>query len=97
MGSLGLGGSGNINPEKDYPSMFEPIHGSAPDIAGQQIANPIGQFWSAALMLEHLGENEAANDIMRAINHTTSVGIITKDLGGTATTLEVDKAVLEAL
>ncbi|MFK7978872.1 MAG: isocitrate/isopropylmalate dehydrogenase family protein, partial [Saprospiraceae bacterium] len=56
MGSLGLGGSGNINPEKDYPSMFEPIHGSAPDIAGKEIANPVGQFWSAAQMLEHLGE-----------------------------------------
>ena len=97
MGSLGLGGSGNINPEKNYPSMFEPIHGSAPDISGQQVANPIGQFWSAALMLDHLGENEAADDIMSAINHTTSVGIITGDLGGTATTREVTEAVLDAL
>ena len=97
MGSLGLGGSGNINPEQDYPSMFEPIHGSAPDIAGQQIANPVGQFWSAALMLEHLGEIEASKAIVRAINQTTANGIITRDLGGNATTDDVTEAVIESI
>lgn len=77
MGSLGLGPSGNINPEKDFPSMFEPIHGSAPDIAGRGIANPIGQIWSGALMLEHLGEKEAAANIVQAIAETTGAGILT--------------------
>ncbi|WP_400077558.1 tartrate dehydrogenase [Winogradskyella sp. R77965] len=94
MGSLGLGGSGNINPEKDYPSMFEPIHGSAPDIAGQNVANPIGQIWSAAIMLEHLGEEEAAQNIMQAIEHTTAKGIMTRDLKGTATTTEIAESVV---
>lgn len=95
MGSLGLGGSGNINPEKEFPSMFEPIHGSAPDIAGRNIANPIGQIWSAALMLEHLGEQEAADGIMAGIAHTTAQGNLTKDLMGTATTTEVADTVIE--
>lgn len=95
MGSLGLGGSGNINPEKDFPSMFEPIHGSAPDIAGQNIANPIGQIWSAAIMLEHLGELEAANDIVNGIEHTTAKGNLTKDLKGTASTTQVANSVVE--
>ncbi|WP_299432230.1 isocitrate/isopropylmalate family dehydrogenase [uncultured Maribacter sp.] len=94
MGSLGLGGSGNINPEKDFPSMFEPIHGSAPDIAGQNIANPIGQIWSAAIMLEHLGEIEAAKDIMKGIEHTTSKGNLTKDLKGNASTSDVANSVV---
>lgn len=97
MGSLGLGGSGNINPERDFPSMFEPIHGSAPDIAGKGIANPIGQFWSAAQMLEHLGEDQAAADMMKAVGKVTQQGIITVDLGGTATTAEVTHAVIKAL
>lgn len=97
MGSLGLGGSGNINPEKEYPSMFEPIHGSAPDIAGQEIANPVGQFWSAAQMLEHLGEVAAAEDIMQAIGQVTQKGIVTVDLGGNASTSEVTNAVLEVM
>ena len=97
MGSLGLGGSGNINPEGDFPSMFEPIHGSAPDIAGQNIANPIGQFWSGALLLEHLGETEAAADLMQAIHKMTASGLRTRDLGGTATTQEVTQATLAAL
>ncbi|WP_271784364.1 isocitrate/isopropylmalate dehydrogenase family protein [Aquimarina algiphila] len=69
MGSLGLGGSGNINPEKEFPSMFEPIHGSAPDIAGKNIANPYGQIWSGALLLEHLGETKAANILCRLLTH----------------------------
>lgn len=97
MGSLGFGGSGNINPEKDFPSMFEPIHGSAPDIAGQGIANPIGQIWSAAIMLEHLGELEAANTIMKAIGMATSEGELTKDVGGAATTTEIKERVLKAI
>lgn len=97
MGSLGLGGSGNINPDGEFPSMFEPIHGSAPDIAGQNIANPIGQFWSGALMLEHLGETAAAADLMTAINKTTATGIRTKDLGGDSSTTDITNAVLEAI
>ncbi|MEN0045549.1 MAG: isocitrate/isopropylmalate family dehydrogenase [Bacteroidota bacterium] len=97
MGSLGLGGSGNINPEKEFPSMFEPIHGSAPDIAGKNIANPIGQFWSVALMLEHLGEQAAADDIMKAINVVTSKGELTADLGGKATTERITEIALEAI
>ena len=97
MGSLGLGGSGNICPERNFPSMFEPIHGSAPDIMGQNKANPIGQFWSAALLLEHLGENEAAADIMRAINTVTASGTLTAELGGTASTTDITKAALAAI
>ncbi len=97
MGSLGLGGSGNVNPEKDFPSMFEPIHGSAPDIAGQNIANPYGQIWSAAIMLEHLGEVDAANNIMEAIDKSTSEGVLTKDLGGSASTSDVANAVIKNL
>jgi tartrate dehydrogenase/decarboxylase/D-malate dehydrogenase len=95
MGSLGLGGSGNINPEKEFPSMFEPIHGSAPDIAGKNMANPIGQIWSAAIMLEHLGEEQAAQDIMAGIEYTTARGHLTKDLKGTATTSEVAQSVID--
>ena len=89
MGSLGLGPSGNINPEKDYPSMFEPIHGSAPDIAGKGIANPIGAIWSGALMLEHLGETAAAETIVKAIEKTVADGILPVDLGGDAGTAEI--------
>ncbi|MEL7162136.1 MAG: isocitrate/isopropylmalate family dehydrogenase, partial [Bacteroidota bacterium] len=94
MGSLGLGGSGNINPEKDFPAMFEPIHGSAPDIAGQGKANPIGQFWSGALLLEHLGETAAAADLMRIINAVTASGTLTAELGGTASTEEITEKAL---
>lgn len=97
MGSLGLGPSGNINPEKDFPSMFEPIHGSAPDIAGKGIANPIGQIWSGALMLEHLGESQAAAAIVEAISETTKAGLLTPDLGGTATTSEVAASIRQKL
>lgn len=89
MGSLGLGGSGNVNPEKDRPSMFEPIHGSAPDIAGQGIANPIGQIWSGALMLEHLGETEAAANLVQWIGEATKSGLRTPDLGGKARTKDI--------
>jgi tartrate dehydrogenase/decarboxylase/D-malate dehydrogenase len=97
MGSLGLGGSGNINPEKEFPSMFEPIHGSAPDIAGKNLANPIGQIWSGALMLEHLGEPAAAANIMNAVNRVTAAGCLTADLGGAATTEEVTDRIMETL
>jgi tartrate dehydrogenase/decarboxylase/D-malate dehydrogenase len=94
MGSLGLGASGNINPEKEFPSMFEPIHGSAPDIAGRGIANPIGTIWSGALLLEHLGEKEAAALIVRAVEKTVRDGVLTVDLGGTAKTAEVGNDVM---
>lgn len=97
MGSLGLGGSGNINPEKDFPSMFEPIHGSAPDIAGKNIANPYGQIWSGAIMLEHLGEIAAAQNVMDAIDKTTQSGVLTVDLGGTASTSDIADAVITNL
>ncbi|GHB80199.1 isocitrate/isopropylmalate dehydrogenase family protein [Persicitalea jodogahamensis] len=97
MGSLGFGPSGNINPEKNFPSMFEPIHGSAPDIAGKGIANPIGQIWSGAIMLEHIGETAAAEAIVKAINATTAQGILTGDAGGKNSTTEVAQAIIENL
>ncbi len=97
MGSLGLGGSGNINPEKDFPSMFEPIHGSAPDIAGQQIANPVGMFWSVSLMLSHLGEENAAKAIMDATDKTLESGMLPVDLGGKAKTNELAEKVANIL
>ncbi|MGC9344401.1 MAG: isocitrate/isopropylmalate family dehydrogenase, partial [Bacteroidales bacterium] len=84
---------GDINPEKDYPSMFEPIHGSAPDIAGQNIANPFGMFWSVSLMLEHLGEIEAANLIMKAADSVLSEGNLPVDLGGNKKTFELAELV----
>ncbi len=97
MGSLGLGPSGNINPEREFPSMFEPIHGSAPDIAGRGIANPIGAIWSGALMLEHLGQPVAAAAIVRAIEKALADGLRTADLGGSATTRQVGDAVIRHL
>ncbi|MHC4071440.1 MAG: tartrate dehydrogenase [Planctomycetota bacterium] len=97
MGSLGLGPSGNINPEKTYPSMFEPIHGSAPDIAGQGIANPIGAIWSGALMLEHLGQQKAGESIVQAIEMTVRQGLLPVDLGGTAKTDQIADAVVKNL
>jgi tartrate dehydrogenase/decarboxylase / D-malate dehydrogenase len=93
-GSLGLAPGGNINPERRHPSMFEPIHGSAPDIAGRGIANPIGAIWAGALMLEHLGEREAHDRVMAAVGRTLAEGAVrTPDLGGRATTAEVAAAV----
>ena len=97
MGSLGFGGSGNINPTNEFPSMFEPIHGSAPDIAGKGIANPIGQIASVAIMLEHLGELEAAKAVEAAINKTTEKGILTGDVGGKSNTKEVAEAIINNL
>ena len=97
MGSLGLAGSGNINPEREYPSMFEPIHGSAPDIAGRGIANPFGTIWSGALMLEHLGELQAARQIVKAMDKATAEGVLPADLGGKATTGEIARRVAENL
>ena len=93
-GSLGIGPTANINPERVSPSMFEPIHGSAFDIMGKGIANPIGTFWTAAMMLDHLGEREAARRLMRAIEQVTAKPALhTRDLGGTATTAQVTDAV----
>jgi tartrate dehydrogenase/decarboxylase/D-malate dehydrogenase len=93
-GSLGLGPTANLNPERKYPSMFEPIHGSAFDITGKGIANPIASFWSAALMLDHLGEPDAASRLIDAIERTLAAGdVLTPDLGGTATTADVTKRV----
>jgi tartrate dehydrogenase/decarboxylase / D-malate dehydrogenase len=97
MGSLGLGGSGNINPERNFPSMFEPIHGSAPDIAGRGIANPIGTIWSGALMLEHLGEEAAAREVMQALEQAVKSGLRPVDLGGSATTEEIADAIVSLL
>jgi tartrate dehydrogenase/decarboxylase/D-malate dehydrogenase len=96
-GSLGLAASANFNPERRFPSMFEPVHGSAPDIAGQGVCNPIGAFGSAALMLEHFGLPDEAKAVNRAIEATTGQGIRTPDVGGTATTEEVTKAVIANL
>src|SRR5579872_987892 len=97
-GSLGIAPTGNINPERAFPSMFEPIHGSAFDIMGKGIANPIGTFWSAAMLLEHLGEDEPADRLIEAIEAVTAnPALHTRDLGGTATTAEVTNAVCSAM
>jgi tartrate dehydrogenase/decarboxylase/D-malate dehydrogenase len=97
-GTIGIAPSANLNPEGDFPSCFEPVHGSAPDIAGQAIANPIGQIWSAAMMLEHLGQIEAADGIVAAIEAVLKDSDVkTPDMGGKATTAELGKAVEEAL
>jgi tartrate dehydrogenase/decarboxylase/D-malate dehydrogenase len=96
-GSLGIAPTANLNPERDFPSMFEPIHGSAFDIAGKGVANPIATFWTAAMMLEHLGEAKAAARLMKAIEQVTANGIHTPDLGGKATTADVTRAVKDAV
>jgi tartrate dehydrogenase/decarboxylase/D-malate dehydrogenase len=96
-GSIGVAPSANLNPERDFPSMFEPVHGSAPDIAGRGIANPVGAIWSGALLLEHLGHPEAASSVLEAIEAALASGVRTPDLGGTATTADVTKAVVHAL
>ena len=97
-GSLGVAPGANLNPTREHPSMFEPIHGSAPDIAGRGIANPIGAIWAAALMLDHLGEADAARDMVAAIERVLTEGRVrTPDLGGTATTADMTRAVVDAL
>ncbi|HET7364789.1 MAG TPA: tartrate dehydrogenase [Burkholderiales bacterium] len=96
-GSLGIAPTANLNPERKFPSMFEPIHGSAFDITGKGVANPIATFWTASLMLEHLGEARAAARIMRAIENVTAHKVFTPDLGGSARTRDVTQAVIAAL
>jgi tartrate dehydrogenase/decarboxylase/D-malate dehydrogenase len=96
-GSIGVAPTANIDPQRRFPSMFEPIHGSAFDITGKAIANPVASFWTAAQMLEHLGEQEAAARLMRAVETVTGAGILTPDVGGTATTKEVTDAVCDAI
>lgn len=94
-GSLGVAPTANIDPERRFPSMFEPIHGSAFDITGKGIANPVASFWTAAQMLEHLGEPKAATRLMKAVEQVCAAGIMTPDIGGSATTQEVTDAVVE--
>jgi tartrate dehydrogenase/decarboxylase / D-malate dehydrogenase len=96
-GTIAIAPGANINPEREFPSMFEPVHGSAPDIFGRNIANPIGQIWSGAMMLEHLGEQAAANDVISAIEKTLQEGPRTPDLGGNSSTTDVGKAIAAAL
>jgi tartrate dehydrogenase/decarboxylase/D-malate dehydrogenase len=97
-GTIGIAPSGNINPERKFPSLFEPVHGSAPDIAGQGIANPIGQIWSAAMMLDHLGEAEAAKAIVDAIERILPDSRLrTRDLGGSASTAACGKEIARVL
>jgi tartrate dehydrogenase/decarboxylase/D-malate dehydrogenase len=96
VGSIGIAPSANLNPEREFPSMFEPVHGSAPDIAGKGIANPIGQIWSGAMMLRHLGATEAADAVEHAIAETLAHSAIrTPDIGGTSTTKELGSAIAE--
>src|SRR5207244_3206127 len=91
-GSLGIAPTANLNPERKFPSMFEPIHGSAFDIAGKGVANPIATFWTASMMLDHLGEHDGARRLMHAIERVTASEVHTPDLGGTAKTVDVTKA-----
>lgn len=98
VGSIGIAPSANINPDRDYPSMFEPIHGSAPDIAGQGVANPIGQIWAGAMMLDHLGHPEAGAAVVNAIESVlTDTSVRTPDLGGRSAGEELTDAVLDAI
>jgi tartrate dehydrogenase/decarboxylase / D-malate dehydrogenase len=98
-GTIAVAPSANINPEREHPSMFEPVHGSAPDIAGQHIANPIGQIWSAAMMLDHLGQPEAGAAIVKAIETVLSEkgAPLTPDMGGKAKTEDLGKAIADAV
>ena len=96
-GSLGIAPTGNVDPRRKNPSMFEPIHGSAFDITGKGIANPIAAFWTAAMMLEHLGEKPGSEMLMRAVEQVCAAGIMTPDLGGKATTADVTRAVCNAV
>ena len=97
-GTIGIAPSGNLNPERAFPSMFEPVHGSAPDIAGKGIANPIGQIWSGAMMLDHLDHSDAADSIVRAIEAVLADGsVMTPDMGGKAATTDLAQAIESAL
>ena len=97
-GTIGIAPSANINPEGDFPSCFEPVHGSAPDIAGKGISNPIGQIWSASMMLEHLGQKDASNGINSAFKKVIKDGkALTPDMGGNSSTVELGEAILEKL
>jgi tartrate dehydrogenase/decarboxylase/D-malate dehydrogenase len=96
-GTIGIAASGNINPERTAPSIFEPVHGSAPDIAGRKIANPIGAIWSGALMLEHLGHARAAADVVRAVERVLADGPRTPDMKGTSSTSDVGAAIAEEI
>lgn len=96
-GTIAIAPSANLNPEREFPSMFEPVHGSAPDIYGQNIANPIGQIWSGAMMLEHLGHKNAADVVMRAIETVLKEGPLTPDIGGKASTQGLGKAIADAV
>src|SRR5258708_803961 len=95
VGSIGIAASGNINPEREYPSCFEPVPGSAPDIVGKGIANPLGQVWSSAMMLDHLGETQAARLLENAMVEALKSRVPTPDLGGKATTADVTKALID--
>ena len=96
-GSIGLAPSANLNPEGQYPSLFEPIHGSAPDIAGKGVANPVGQIWSGVMMLDHVGHGEAAHHLQTAFEAVLREGVRTRDIGGTASTAEFTSAVLSMI
>ena len=97
-GTIGIAPSANLNPEREFPSMFEPVHGSAPDIAGKNIANPIGQIWSGAMMLEFLDQKEAAESVLQAIERVLADGSVrTPDMGGAASTQALGRAVTDAL
>jgi tartrate dehydrogenase/decarboxylase/D-malate dehydrogenase len=96
-GTIGIAPSANLNPERAFPSMFEPVHGSAPDIYGKRIANPIGQVWSGAMMLEHLGHPEAAAAVVEAVETVLRDGPRTPDLGGRASTDDLGSAIAEAV
>ncbi len=100
-GTIGIAPSANINPERSWPSLFEPVHGSAPDIAGQAVANPIGQIWSGALLLDHLGHADAASAVMQAIESVLAAGAgqapLTRDLGGQAGTSDLGRAIAEQI
>jgi tartrate dehydrogenase/decarboxylase/D-malate dehydrogenase len=96
-GTIGIAPSANINPTREYPSLFEPVHGSAPDIAGKGIANPVGQIWCGAMMLEHLGHADAGAAVVQAIERVLSEGPRTPDLGGKARTAELGKAIADAV
>jgi tartrate dehydrogenase/decarboxylase/D-malate dehydrogenase len=96
-GSLGIAPTANLDPERRFPSMFEPSHGAAFDISGKGIANPVGALWTAALMLDHLGEKDASLRLIEAVECVTASGLHTPDLGGKATTREVSSAVCDAI